>query len=209
MKQSTTSSTVRCSLLPPQLYFIRKATACLHSFIPICADSIAVGMVIVMFKKVNRLIYGDRSYYIAHILISIIIMTCTCLLLHFRFNQPIDIVLHLISNDTIGLSASLLGFQLAGVSILISLDGNKKLCLLREIKSDTMIYKIFISSITMFLFSIVLMLISINFVPVESNITREVLCVKLIVDYCSVVTFCFGMVFLLSSIRLLKWFCSK
>ena len=48
MKQSTTSSTVRCSLLPPQLYFIRKATACLHSFIPICADSIAVGMVIVM-----------------------------------------------------------------------------------------------------------------------------------------------------------------
>lgn len=54
-----------------------------------------------MFKKVNRLIYGDRSYYIAHILISIIIMTCTCLLLHFRFNQPIDIVLHLISNDTI------------------------------------------------------------------------------------------------------------
>lgn len=162
-----------------------------------------------MFKKVNRLIYGDRSYYIAHILISIIIMTCTCLLLHFRFNQPIDIVLHLISNDTIGLSAFLLGFQLAGVSILISLDGNKKLCLLREIKSDTMIYKIFISSITMFLFSIVLMLISINFVPVESNITREVLCVKLIVDYCSVVTFCFGMVFLLSSIRLLKWFCSK
>ena len=48
MKQSTTSSTVRCSLLPPQLYFIRKATACLHSFIPICADSIAVGMVIIM-----------------------------------------------------------------------------------------------------------------------------------------------------------------
>ena len=48
MKQSTTSSSVRCSLLPPQLYFIRKATACLHSFIPICADSIAVGMVIVM-----------------------------------------------------------------------------------------------------------------------------------------------------------------
>lgn len=51
MKQSTTSSSVRCSLLPPQLYFIRKTTACLHSFIPICADSIAVGMVIVMSSE--------------------------------------------------------------------------------------------------------------------------------------------------------------
>ena len=32
----------------PHLNFIRKATACLHSFIPICADSNAVGMVIYM-----------------------------------------------------------------------------------------------------------------------------------------------------------------
>ena len=59
MKQSTTSSTVRCSLLPPQLYFIRKATACLHSFIPICADSIAVGMVIVMCGR--QAIDGDTA----------------------------------------------------------------------------------------------------------------------------------------------------
>lgn len=157
-----------------------------------------------MFKKVNRLIYGDHSYYIAHIFIGIIIIACICLLLHFGFNQPIDIVLRLISNDTVGLSASLLGFQLAGVSVLISLDGNKKLRLLREIESDTMIYKIFISSITMFLISIVLMLISMNFFPAEPNITG-----KLFIGYCSVVTFFLGMVFLFSSLRLLKWFCSK
>lgn len=43
-------------MLPPQLYFIRKATACLHSFIPICAGSIAVGMVIDMFFR-NRFIF--------------------------------------------------------------------------------------------------------------------------------------------------------
>lgn len=112
-----------------------------------------------MLKKFNRLIYGDHSYYIAHILLGVMIMVCIWLLFQFGFNQPIDIFLHLVSNDTVGLSASLLGFQLAGVSILISLDGNKKLCLLREIESDTMIYKIFISSITMFLLSILLMLI--------------------------------------------------
>lgn len=162
-----------------------------------------------MFKKINRLIYGDHSYYMVHILVGIIIMACIWLLLRFGFNQPTDIVLHLISNDTVGLSASLLGFQLAGVSILISLDGNKKLRLLREIESDTMIYKIFISSITMFLISIVLMLISMNLFPTEPNIAGKLLCGKLFVDYCSIVTFSFGMVFLFSSIRLLKWFCSK
>lgn len=32
---------------------------------------------------------------------------------------------------------------------------------------------------------------------------------KLIIDYCSIITFFFGMIFLFSSIRLLKWFCSK
>ncbi len=162
-----------------------------------------------MFKRVNRLIYGDHTYYVAHIFIGIIIMVCIWALLHFGFNQPIDIVLHLISNDTVGLSASLLGFQLAGVSILISLDGNKKLCLLREIESDTMIYKIFISSITMFLLSVVLMLISINFFCDTSDITGKILYGKLIIDYCSIITFFFGMIFLFSSIRLLKWFCSK
>lgn len=163
-----------------------------------------------MFKKLNRLIYGDHSYYIAHILIGIIIMVCIQCLFQFGFNQSTDIVLHLISNDTVGLSASLLGFQLAGVSILISLDGNEKLRLLREIESDTMIYKIFISSIMMFLLSIVLMLISMNLFPAEPNIIGEgLLCGKLFVNYCSVVTFFFGMVFLFSSIRLLKWLCSK
>ena len=164
-----------------------------------------------MFKKINRLIYGDHSYYIAHILIGIIIMVCIWLLLRFGFNQPTDIVLHLISNDTVGLSASLLGFQLAGVSILISLDGNKKLRLLREIESDTMIYKIFISSMTMFLLSIMLMLMSLNLFAFtdESNVTEMLLHSKSIIDYCSIVTFFFGMVFLFSSIRLLKWLCSK
>ena len=38
---STTPPTVRCSVHPPQDYFTRKAVACLHSFIPICADAFA------------------------------------------------------------------------------------------------------------------------------------------------------------------------
>ena len=42
---------MRCSVLPPQSNFIRKATVCLLSFIPICAESEAVGMVICMGRQ--------------------------------------------------------------------------------------------------------------------------------------------------------------
>lgn len=42
---------MRCSVLPPHLNFIRKATVCLHAFIPICADRVTVGMVILMTLK--------------------------------------------------------------------------------------------------------------------------------------------------------------
>ena len=162
-----------------------------------------------MFKKINRWIYGDRSYYIAHIFVGIVVMACIWLLIRYGINQSTDAVLNLVSNDTVGLSASLLGFQLAGVSILISLDGNKKLRLLREIESDTMIYKMFISSITMFMISIVLMLISMSLYPAEPNITEKLLRGKLLVGYASVVAFFYGLVFLFSSTRLLKWFYSK
>lgn len=162
-----------------------------------------------MINKLEHWAYGDHSYYITHILIGTFVMICVLSLLHFYFKQSIDIILCLVSNDTIELSASLLGFQLAGVSILISLNGNKKLKLLRQIESDTMIYKIFISSITMFLLSILLMLASLNFFPKGLVLEKKILYGKMIVSYGSIVTFSFGMVFLLSSIRLLKWFCSK
>ncbi len=49
-KPSATYLSVHCSVLPPHTNFNRKATACQHSFIPICADSIAVSMVILMFE---------------------------------------------------------------------------------------------------------------------------------------------------------------
>ena len=48
---------MRCSVLPPQSNFIRKATVCPLSFIPICAESVAVGMVIIM-KEIRIGIIG-------------------------------------------------------------------------------------------------------------------------------------------------------
>lgn len=162
-----------------------------------------------MKNRIGRWIYGDHSYYIAHIVIGAIIMGCIWGLIHFVFKQPLNVVLRLISNETVELSASLLGFQLAGVSILISLEGNKKLALLKEIESDTMIMKIFISSISMFLLSIILMIMSLNFFEDSIEIVNFIWYCKTMIDYCSVIFFVLGIVFLFSSIRLLKWFCAK
>ena len=162
-----------------------------------------------MKNKIGRWLYGDRLYYIAHIAIGIMIMGCMWGLIHFVFKQPLNVALRLISNETVGLSASLLGFQLAGVSILISLEGNKKLALLKEIESDTMIMKVFISSISMFLFSIILMLMSLNLFENTIEVINVLWYCKKIIDYGSVVLFIFGMIFLFSSIRLLRWFCAK
>lgn len=61
---------MRCSVLPPHLYFIRKATVCLHPFIPICADRVTVGMVIHMFDSFTgylRLFDSRAFYYITKV----------------------------------------------------------------------------------------------------------------------------------------------
>ena len=159
-----------------------------------------------MKYKIGRFLYGDHTYYVAHIILGIILMICIVMLIHLFLGQPLDVVLCLISDDIVSLSASLLGFQLAGVSILISMEGNKKLTLLKEIESDMMVVKIFISSISMFLFSIVLMLMSLKFL---STVDENHLLFKNLIDYGSVILFLLGFVFLFSSIRLLRCFCSK
>ena len=161
-----------------------------------------------MMKKFGRWLYGDRSYYLAHIVIGTFFMVCIGLFIHFSLEKPLDIVLGIISDDTIALSASLLGFQLAGVSILLSLGSNSKLKTLRDISSDSMVYKIFMSSVSMFLISIILMMATLHLFK-NLPLSPRSLQIKSIVGYASVVSFAFGMVFLFSSIQLLKWCCSK
>lgn len=50
-----------CRVLSSQPNFARKATACLHSFIPTCADCVVVGMVIIM--KDVKVIYCIDGYH--------------------------------------------------------------------------------------------------------------------------------------------------
>lgn len=157
-----------------------------------------------MLRKLRGWVYGDKSYYLAHLIIGVVVIALIRICFDHVLEQPIAVILELISDNTVSLSAALLGFQLAGVSVLIALDGNKKLSILKEIESDTMVYKVFLSSIIMFLVSIVLMLV---YLYVFAN---EMACIiiKNGIGYASLITLLFGFVFLFSSIRLLKWLCS-
>ena len=157
-----------------------------------------------MLTKLGRFLYGDKTYYITHVFVGFVVMSVVVAVIQCIAKQPLETVLALCSYDIIGLSASLLGFQLAGVTILISLDGNKKLSMLKKIDSSTMIYKIFISSMTMFLISIIFTLVYLSCFS-----ARDCSLIRQLIGYASVCTFTWGLVFLCSSIRLLKWFCTQ
>ena len=53
----------------------------------------------------------------------------------------------LINNDTVSISAEMAGFVFAGMSIFISLDGNKKMQTIKKLEVDIIIYYILILSI--------------------------------------------------------------
>lgn len=157
-----------------------------------------------MWRKARGLLYGDKSYYFSHLLLGTVIAITITLFILFVLKHPARVMLQLISDETIALSAALLGFQLAGVSVLIALDGNKKLSLLKEIESDSMLYKVFLSSITMFLISIVTMLFYLYILGEAGACTPLFYGV---IGYGSLLALLFGFVFLFSSINLLKWLC--
>lgn len=46
-----------------------------------------------MMKKFGRWLYGDRSYYLAHIVIGTFFMVCIGVFIHFGLEKPLDIVL--------------------------------------------------------------------------------------------------------------------
>ena len=55
-----------CSVVPPQPNLIRKATVCLHSFIPICAGRNAIGMVINMTTEKKTDYFKELTLNLRH-----------------------------------------------------------------------------------------------------------------------------------------------
>lgn len=117
-----------------------------------------------------------------------------------------DKLFSIINDSTISLSAAIAGFVFAGMSILISMDGSKKMKTVKAIGKDNIIYNILIASIIFFVISLLLMLIDINVLIFD--ITKIILIqkiLKLIIEITSIYSFILGFVFFFSSLRLIYW----
>lgn len=157
-----------------------------------------------MMDKIEKAFYNDHWFWV-HILASICISAVGYFIMRFC-NIEFNIVYSIINNDTIALSTAIAGFVFAGMSIFISMDGSKKMSLIKSIGKDNIIYNILISSIVFFVISLLLMLIDINvlvFDPEKILLTQKIL--KNIVEILSLYTFLLGFIFFFSSIKLIYW----
>lgn len=153
-----------------------------------------------MMEKINKLLYDDRFFAIIHWIVGILIMGIVCILLKKSEIIPIGNFSLLVNTDIISLSATIAGFELAGVALLISLNGNNKFQDIKSIGSDKTIYKLFFHSIILLTLSILLM---ISDIYLFQTVGQEFLMYKSVMGYCSVLLFGQGLVFFLSSIRML------
>lgn len=157
-----------------------------------------------MKKKFKRCLYGECCKTI-HFIISIII---SAFIIGFMkiCHIPLGKLYSLINDSTISLSAAIAGFVFVGLTIFISLDGNKKMKTIKSIGKDNIIYNILLTSIIFFIISLIFMLIDINILSFE-NI--EVILVqkisKILVEIISIYTFLLGFIFFFSSLQLMYW----
>ncbi len=157
-----------------------------------------------MKNKIERAIYGNR-WFLSHFIISALFF-----LVLFAFTElagiEFDVWLTAINPDTVSLTAAIAGFVFAGMSILISMEGSKKMATIRSIGKANIIYCILICSVTFFVVSLLLMLIDINVLCFESDkITLMQKTIKSITEWISLYTFLSGFVYFFSSLKLIYW----
>lgn len=152
--------------------------------------------------KIYRKLYG-KYWLLFHVLFMIIINFIAYFIMN-KINIPLSNMIKLINFDVISLSATIAGFEFAGVSILISLEGNKKLRAIKDIGADTIIYKTFVYSIAALLISIVFMVLDLNVFTINtvSNVYR---CSKVFIEFISLLSLEFGFICFFSSVKLISW----
>ena len=155
-------------------------------------------------KEIQRHIYG-KHWFCVHILFSILISAIIYGV--FRLTKiPLHSVFFLIDESVVSLSVSLAGFIFAGMSILISMNGSKKMKVAEAIGKDDVIYKVLLAAVGFFVISIVFMITDLyilKFVP--SAITGVQNHLKFIVQIISVYSLLLGFVFFTSSLQLIYW----
>lgn len=155
-----------------------------------------------MGDKFNRLIYNEKFCIVIHSAICIAICVLIFAIVWFSKIVSVHKLLDFVNSDIVNLSATIAGFEFAGVSIFISLEGNKKMQILKKLDGDKIIYKIYIYSIVSFLISIILMVLDINLL---TSIECTYLWVRILIQTISIYMFLLGLTFFLSSMRLISW----
>lgn len=153
-----------------------------------------------MVKKINHLLYHDKYFALFHWVFGSILLGLICCAIHFSGIAPLSKLTSLVNNDVVSLSATISGFELAGVALLISLNGNQKFKAIKDIGSEKTIYKLFFHSIILLTLSLLVMVIDINLLKA---IPKGFATAKLLIEYFSVLLFGQGIVFFISSVRML------
>lgn len=158
--------------------------------------------------KVYRILYGPK-WLLWHFVLSFV-TTVICGLCLVLLEIDYRVLLKLISKDTISLSASIAGFVFAGMSIFISLDGNKKMATISSIGSENIIYGVLIVSVTSFVISLLLMGLDLVIFNINiEQISKPQLIVKTITQWVSIYSLLFGYLGFLSSLKLIYWVLKK
>ena len=151
-------------------------------------------------KKINQLLYHDKYFALLHWIVGVVIMGLICCAIHISGIALISELTSLVNSEVISLAATISGFELAGVALLISLNGNEKFQSIKKIGSDKTIYKLFFHSIMLLTVSLLIMVFDINLlktVPCGYAKAKEY------IEYFAVLFFGQGVVFFLSSVRML------
>lgn len=155
-----------------------------------------------MIKQIYKKLYG-KYWFCVHLTIMFIFNAFVIAI--FKHFNIINNVFALINYDIVSLSGTIAGFEFAGVSILISLSGNQKLQILKDINSDKIIYQIMIYSLFFLIISIVFMVIDINIFDLTEMTNEYYNELKYIIEVISIITLELGYMLFVSSIQLLAW----
>ena len=152
-------------------------------------------------REIDNVLYG-KYWMAAHLVLSVVSAGAVIGVL-WICDIPLCKLLSIINNDTTMLSASIGGFLFAGMSILISVNDNKKLAILKELGKENIIFRILICSILCFMISMVLMVIDIKLFSFDSNVIEIIpKTIKGVSETLSLFILWVGLVYLFSSLKI-------
>jgi len=110
---------------------------------------------------IRKLLYHNNYSIVTHVALCVIICLLFAILV-FKFDVfPIYVFTRLIDMQIVMLSSTIAGFELAAVSLLLSMPGNKKWKALIRVRGDLMMFRILLRSSYYLVVSSVLMVFDI------------------------------------------------